>query len=248
MKLLVLADGEVGEAILKWLILNHASDLSLVAHVGVNNEIAELSKQANIRLVVFNSSQQLFDLVKNDGLEFDLGLCLWWPKIIKEPLLSLPKHGFINTHPSLLPYNRGKHYNFWSIVERAPFGVTLHVVDDGVDTGDIVAQTVIPYTWEDTGKSLYMKAKLAMINLFQEVYPVLRTMDFPRTRQDSNVGSFHRASEIDAASEIFLEKKYSARELLNLLRARTFPGHPACFFSDGNETYEVRVEIGKKRP
>jgi hypothetical protein len=45
---------------------------------------------------------------------------------------------------------------------------------------------------------------------------------------------------------IDLEKTYTARDLLNLLRARTFPGYRACTFSDGEASYEVRVEIKRK--
>ena len=46
--------------------------------------------------------------------------------------------------------------------------------------------------------------------------------------------------------EIYLDKNYTARDLFNLLRARTFPGKPACTFKDNNETYEITVNIKRK--
>jgi len=158
----------------------------------------------------------------------------------------LPRRGFINTHPSLLPYGRGKHYNFWSIVDHVPFGVSLHVVDEGVDSGDIVAQFEIPYDWEDTGGSLYRKATDAMLKLVHETYPRLRGLDFETRRQDLAAGTFHRGSELEPASSIALDQTCVARDLLNRLRARTFPGYPACTFADGEDVYEVRVEIKRK--
>src|SRR5262249_23135590 len=154
--------------------------------------------------------------------------------------------GFVNTHPSLLPYGRGKHYNFWSIVDRVPFGVSLHMVDEGVDSGDIVAQTEIPYDWEDTGGSLHRKATQAMLTLFHQTYPRLRRLDFEAQPQNRSVGTFHRGSELEPASSIALDNSYVARDLLNLLRARTFTGYPACSFEDGEDVYEVRVEIKRK--
>lgn len=245
MKLLLLADGYVGLEIARWLIANFREDIGLVVAIG-DNDVVATARDAEVPSLTFQSSAQVAEFAEKEGLSFDLGLLAWWPKIIRTPLINLPRRGFLNTHPSLLPYNRGKHYNFWSIVERAPFGVSLHLVERGIDSGDIVAQAELPYSWEDTGGSLFYKAREAMLTLFQETYPVLRNLDFKTRPQDHAAGTFHRASELDVASAIDLNKAYLARDLLNLLRARTFPGHPACTFSDGDATYEVRVEIKRK--
>jgi len=144
MRVLLLADGEVGAKILTFLINNYAEDLALIVTTQVN-EIYRIAQENDIPVALFDENEILSKL--NSGI--DLGILAWWPKIIKSPLLDLPILGFINTHPSLLPYNRGKHYNFWALVEQAPFGVTLHFVDSGVDTGPIVAQREIHYDWCD---------------------------------------------------------------------------------------------------
>src|SRR5580692_11156321 len=162
MKLLLLADGQVGLEISRWLVTNFREDVGLLVTTA-DNEVAAMARQAQIRSLVFQSSSQVADFAKSADLPFDLGLLAWWPKIIRAPLLSLPRRGFVNTHPSLLPYGRGKHYNFWSIVDRVPFGVSLHMVEEGIDSGDIVAQIELPYDWEDTGGSLYRKATEAML-------------------------------------------------------------------------------------
>ncbi len=245
MRLLLLADGHVGLQIARWLFENFPNDIAMIVTMG-DNDLLALAHDARIPSLIFRSSEQVSDVVVKEGLSVDLGLLAWWPKIIRKPLLSLPPHGFINTHPSLLPYGRGKHYNFWSIVDRVPFGVSLHMVDEGVDSGDIVSQEVISYDWEDTGGSLYHKALDGMLKLFQATYPKIRDLEFSRQPQDLAAGTFHRGSELDSASSIVLDQTYLARDLLNLLRARTFPGYPACTFSDGEELYEVRVEIKRR--
>jgi methionyl-tRNA formyltransferase len=205
-----------------------------------DNEIYKEAKDKEIPVCVFESEK---DIIARVSVGIDLGLLAWWPKIIKDPLLALPLMGFVNTHPSLLPHNRGKHYNFWALVEQAPFGVTLHRVDSGVDTGDIVAQECIQYGWCDTGETLYKKAQIAMLNLFRKTYPILRTQQFSSKPQSSQKGSFHRASELISASNVNFDAHYRARDLLNLLRARTFQGHPGCWFEEDGSRFEISINI-----
>lgn len=245
LKLLLMADGRVGLAIFEWLATYWGRDLGLVVVVS-DNPISTSARQNGIPCAVFESEEKILAEISALKLQFDLGLMAWWPKIIRQPILSLPSQGFINTHPSLLPHNRGKHYNFWALVEEAPFGVTLHKVDGGIDTGDIVAQRRIPYSWEDTGATLYEKAQSGMVSLFKKAYADLRNLNFNAVPQRLDEGSFHRASELDEASRIELDQRYTGRELLNRLRARTFRPHPACWFTDGGDVYEVRVEIEKR--
>src|SRR3569832_2203015 len=154
MNLLLLADVHVGLEITRWLTANNRDDIGLSVTTA-DNDVAAVARDAQAPSLVFESSAQVADFAVSEGLAFDLGLLAWWPKIIQPPLLDLPRRGFVNTHPSLLPYSRGKHYNFWSIVERVPFGVSLHMVEQGIDSGAIVAQAELPYGWEDTGGSLF---------------------------------------------------------------------------------------------
>lgn len=244
MNLIVLADGAVGLKIVQGLLQAWAGDIGLVVTTGPGT-IRDLAIESGKETLIFQSEEELLRDCAERRLAFDLGLLAWWPKIVRESLLSLPVQGFLNTHPSLLPFNRGKHYNFWALVEQAPFGVTLHRVNTGVDTGEIVVQKPIDYGWEDTGKTLYEKASSAVVDLVLDAYPSLRS-GFHSWPQPEG-GTFHRASELDSASRIDLDKSYTGRELLNLLRARTFPPHPACWFKDGDDEYEVRIEIGKRR-
>jgi len=241
MRLLLLADNDVGEKITNFLIEKFPEDLALIVTT-TKNDIYQVAIRNDIPVCVFNSD---LDILSRLPGGIDLGLLAWWPKILKDPLLQVPQSGFINTHPSLLPYNRGKHYNFWALVEQAPFGVTLHKVDYGVDTGDIIAQAVIDYDWCDNGKTLYKKAQAAMLELFINTYPSIRTGGYLLTPQSDNIGTSHRASELESASKIELDATYRARNLLNLLRARTFEGHPGCWFEDNGSRYEVSVSIVK---
>ncbi len=155
-KAVLLADGHVGLECVNWLLNNHRHDIGLIG-VTEPNEILRRAEAAGVHVEQFVDSQQMVEAIVERKISPDIGLLLWWPKIIREPLISLPRNGFVNTHPSLLPYNRGKHYSFWAIVENAPYGVTMHFVDEGIDTGDIIAQSSIAVDWTDTGRVVVHK-------------------------------------------------------------------------------------------
>jgi methionyl-tRNA formyltransferase len=241
MRLIVFADGIIGGKIVNFLLENFPEDLALVVTI-LENDIYINVQRKGIPVCVFESEQHILERLTDD---VDLGLLAWWPKILRSPLLESPRNGFINTHPSFLPYNRGKHYNFWALVEEAPFGVTLHKVNAGIDTGDIVFQSVIDYDWCDTGETLYKKAQLEMLDLFINSYPSIRADGLKAIQQEQNIGSFHRSSELEHASKIELDSSYSARTLLNLIRARTFEGCPGCWFEDNGSRYEISIRIKK---
>ncbi|MCS6820651.1 MAG: hypothetical protein NZ551_02175, partial [Microscillaceae bacterium] len=66
---------------------------------------------------------------------------------------------------------------------------------------------------------------------------------YRRIPQVKSEGSFHWGKELEQASQIDLDATYTARNLLNLLRARTFEGYPSCYFIENGEKYEVRINI-----
>jgi methionyl-tRNA formyltransferase len=238
------AHGNVGFAITQFLITSYYDDLAAVI-VTSEDAISRIAGAAGLRVIQFTSEEQT---ISDLPAEIDMGLLVWWPKIITKPLLDVAGIGFINTHPSLLPFNRGKNYNFWALVENTPFGVTLHKVDGGIDTGDIIAQQTIAYDWTDTGKTLYEKAQSAMVELFERTWPIIRSGDFLAVPQLDELATFHRAAELEPASKIVLDQHYRADEFLNLLRARTFHPYPGCWFEADGQRYEVSIEIKKAKP
>jgi len=237
------ADSKVGFNITKFMIGEFKSDLVGVITVGDPN-IISLCNENSIPCLHYDDESKIVDFLNLENV--DLCVLAWWPKIISENLITVPKFGFINTHNSLLPHNRGKHPHFWAIIENLPYGVTLHQVDGGIDTGKIVAQRQIKYGWEDNSGTIYEKSLLEMISLFEDVYPALREDGIIGVEQ-GDYGSFHWGRELDDASRIDLDRMYSARELINIIRARTTDtDFPASFFKDCGDTYRIKVIIEKE--
>lgn len=87
--------------------------------------------------------------------------------IAKEIIQMMPKR-IINLHISYLPYNRGAMPNIWSIIDNTPKGVTIHYIDDGLDTGEVIFQKEITLTDDDTLKTSYNKLHDEIQMLFKQ--------------------------------------------------------------------------------
>jgi len=174
------------------------------------------------------------------ALQPDIGLSVLLGYILAPEFLSLLPQGVVNLHPGLLPFNRGAHPNVWSIVERTPAGVTLHWADAGVDTGDIIAQVPTDAAAEDTGETLYRKLERTALELLQQTWPVIEAGHAPRRRQEGQ-GTSHRSRDLERIDEIDLDASYRARDLIDVLRARTFPPYKGAFFRARGKRVYVRV-------
>jgi methionyl-tRNA formyltransferase len=79
-------------------------------------------------------------------------------KILPEAILTLPRHGCINVHGSLLPRHRGAAPIQWSIIKGDPeVGVTIMQMDKGMDTGDILMKSALVPAADETAGSLFEK-------------------------------------------------------------------------------------------
>lgn len=91
------------------------------------------------------NSEEVYEAVKR--VEPDLCVISHFERLIKEPILSVPKRGFVNLHPSLLPNYRGMAPQHWPIINgEKEAGITVHYVDEGTDTGNIIVQRRIVLT------------------------------------------------------------------------------------------------------
>lgn len=210
---------------------------------GLNDRICATTGVTASQIIYSDELETAARLASLAAMEIDLAILAWWPYILRQPLIALPRLGCLNFHPSYLPYNRGKDPNFWSLKDQTPCGVTIHFVDAGVDTGDIAFQSRIETSWEDTGATLYAKANREIVELFDRCFPQIQQGDIPRNPQPEYGVRQHKRSQLEPASQIDLDATYRGRDLLNLLRARTFPPHPGAWFLDSGERYEINVSI-----
>lgn len=110
--------------------------------------------------------------------------------IIKKDVLNRFWGRAVNLHISLLPWNRGADPNLWSFLEDTPKGVTIHYIDYGIDTGDVLAQERVSFNPEETLRSSYEKLNKTIESLFKRKWPYIREGMITAIPQ-SNEGTFH---------------------------------------------------------
>jgi methionyl-tRNA formyltransferase len=196
------------------------------------------------RVIEFKSltEQELVAIIS--ALECDIAFSVYFGYILSTNLIDLFPRGIVNLHPAYLPYNRGSAPNVFSIIDDTPAGITMHYIDEGIDTGGIIAQEIVPKESIDTGKTLYEKQEQKSIDLFKKIFLSIyndRVSVIPK----SNIsGTVHKHSELQLIDEIALDKLYVAKDLLNILRARTFLPHESAYFIDaGGKKVYVRVQL-----
>ena len=146
----------------------------------------------------------------------DFAVSYRYPHIIRKPVIDFLQGRVINMHISLLPWNRGADPNLWSFLENTPKGVTLHYVDEGLDTGDIIAQKEIIFdSPEETLVSSYETLNREMVALFEKQWPLLASSQVPRQEQP-NGGNGHRVKDKERFSHLLAAKGWNTpvRELI----------------------------------
>ena len=131
-----------------------------------------------------------------DAEDYDLVISFGYRYIINKKILERTSAQFINLHMSYLPWNKGAHPNFWSFYESTPSGVTIHLIDSGIDTGPIIFQKYINFEEnEKTFQDTYNKLKKELEKLFIKNMDIILSLNFPFYKQISK-GTFHKKEDL----------------------------------------------------
>jgi len=114
----------------------------------------------------------------------DLGVVVGWTRLLHEPLLMVPRHGWVGFHASLLPRNRGRAPVNWAIIHGEKVtGNTMMQLSVGTDTGDIIDQVTVPICPDDTCGGIYQRVAEAGAAMLDRHLPALLTGTAPRRPQ-----------------------------------------------------------------
>ena len=179
-------------------------------------------------------------------LDLDYIICVHFPLVLPEQVLSIPRTGAVNLHPAFLPYNRGWHTASWALLEGTPIGATLHMMDQGVDAGDIIHQRRMEVSPADTADVLYGRLKQLELEVFKEAWPSLASGSFQRVRQSPKEGTVHRHAELlsDDVARIDLDESVRAGDLIRRFRALTTDRiEEAAYYEVGGKRYRIQVRV-----
>lgn len=142
-------------------------------------------------------------------------------KIIKAPMLALPKVATVNWHNAPLPRYGGVHPQCWAIYNgETEFGVTWHYVDEGIDTGRIIAQRMFPLDPRETAMILLRKSIDHGVEQLREMFPRLLRGEIEPQTQDHAQASYY--SRKDVPNEGRIDFNWPYEQFDRFLRALDF--------------------------
>lgn len=127
---------------------------------------------------------------------YDLVVSYGYKHILKKDAIASSAAPIVNLHISYLPWNRGAHPNFWSFYDATPSGVSIHLIDDGVDTGPIIYQERVVFAEEEkTFSKTYRRLITEIEALFKSHIADIATKNFFAVPQ-TGAGSYHRVADL----------------------------------------------------
>ena len=230
------ADGPWSHSAFERLISDESLDIKFIVPRTdtTDNTLKGYATKYNIDyLFPVNINSQEF-IEKSIQYDCDLLVSMSFNQIFKKQIINLPKLGVINCHAGKLPFYRGRNILNWALInDESEFGITVHYVNEGIDTGDIIKQKNFPIKDSDSYNSLLKVAYDGCANLLYEAIKEIQLGTAKRIKQSSihPIGSYcGRRGEGD---EIINWNKNS-REIFNFIRAINKPGPMATTFISNN--------------
>ena len=167
-KLLFMGRKSYGAEALQWCIENGWDVVAVVTDDHQDTSpTANTARKYGLNLLDYEAFDKQID---SNSLEFDLAVSYVYWKILKKPLIQIPKLGILNFHPAPLPELRGAGgFNLAILENHETFGVTVHYMDEGIDTGPIVEVDRFSIDAKsETAQSLEKKSHKRMVELFKK--------------------------------------------------------------------------------
>lgn len=155
------------------------------------------------------------DILSLEKIKPDLIISYGYRYLIKPEIIYNYFNKIINLHIALLPWNKGADPNIWSFLENTPKGVSIHLIDEEIDTGDILLQKKVFFNEDDeTLSSTYNKLHVEIQKLFKENYEDIINLKILPIKQIGR-GSVHYAKDFKKISFLIKEKGWDTpiREL-----------------------------------
>jgi methionyl-tRNA formyltransferase len=252
--LMLFINGQLGINVLKHVILD--SD-TLITAIVINkkhkraldyqSQIIEVLSPVSERVVILESSEDLWKQANfmQALTKSNIGVSALFGHLIPEQVIRHFGGNLFNLHPSLLPYGRGADPIAWSIIEDNPVGVSLHQIDREIDSGEVISQIEIPYSFDNTSGDLYETAMQQLLKLFVQFYS--SPHQFIPKHVAHKAGTFHRTSELNEIRATLLQGDPNLERNLRVIQALSFNnGSGARVKLRNGETWRVKINATRE--
>lgn len=200
---------------IKFICIRYDSIDNILEKFASDNNI-DLLKHKNVNSFEFLDSIKQYDCHIFVSMSFN--------QIMKNNFIEFPPLKTINCHAGKLPFYRGRNILNWVLInDEKEFGITVHYVDEGIDTGDIILQKTFPITDKDDYNSLLNRAYIGCADVLYQALIKIYLNKVELTNQNSihQVGFY--CTQRKEGDEI-INWDTTSREIFNFVRAICKPG------------------------
>lgn len=244
------ADGPWSHRAFKHLISNPNIEIAFIVPRSDTNDVTllKLSKSYGIDyLHPVNINSEDF-IEKARSYNCDLFVSMSFNQIFKESIINLPRLKTINCHAGKLPFYRGRNILNWALInDENEFGITVHYVDSGIDTGDILLQKTYPICEEDDYSTLLEVAYEECAKLLYDAILLLIDDRVTRIKQESIHPVGFYCGRRGVGDEV-INWDQNSREVFNFIRSICDPGPKATTYLMGGEVKINKARLIAKAP
>lgn len=187
--------------------------------------VLNLCKESGIPHIDYSEDREkIYDIVTSFNPTHIF--CGYFAKLLSQEIISAAKHGVFNIHPGYLPQYRGPFPTAWAIVKgESTFGITIHYVDSGIDTGDILFQRKYDILPDETGFEIYTRSMQLSADFYFEKVPDILSLKF-KSKKQLRHGSYYG----NIPSHVKIDWQKPTRYICNEVRVHTSPYYPSYSF------------------
>ncbi len=175
----------------------------------------------------------------------DIFVSMSFNQIFRENLYTLPKYKTINCHAGLLPFYRGRNVLNWVLINGdSHFGITVHYIDSGIDTGDIILQKKYKISEKDTYETLLNKSYEECPKLIYKAILNIQNRTIKTFKQtDIHPVGFYCSRRVKGDER--LNWNQCSKSIFNFVRAISKPGPQARSFHNEEEILINKIRLIK---
>ncbi len=227
-KVVLFGAQQIGVDFLEYLTSQSGIDVPLVVTSESTSDaqfgyasLGEKARSLEVETLDSSRADDVADRVEAAGP--DIAFSTYYRRILPRRLLDVPRLGCVNIHPGSLPGYRGPTPTAWAILNgEVRFGITIHLMDEHADTGDILAQREYDIKPDETGYELHTRAMRLGAELLQENFWKIVNQELQPVTQAGAASYFGKLK-----SKYVIDWQEGAERIRNAVRVYAPPFTPA---------------------
>lgn len=212
---------------------------------GIFESVEKTTKNHGLEIPIVTFEQ--IDIVREILKLTDIGVSCLFGHVLQPDIVDLTQNKIINMHPSLLPLGRGSDPIPWAKIEGNPQGVSIHYMEEGLDSGGIVFQKPLETDLSMSAGEIYEIAMSDLFDGFKQVFPKILAGEQLAVEQ-IGTPSYHGSKELIKLKIIDDSETYKVKDFINLVQALTYSDGRTALIRDENSTiWKITLNLTREK-